>query len=144
MAGATVTLSNAAKNFTRTQTTTENGNYVFSAVPPDTYTVEVEAAGFKKVSITNVTALVDTPLDVNVLLEVGAVTEVVTITSGSEAPLNTSDATIGNTFDNRRIGELPLNARNPVGLLSLQPGVTRSGYVNGGRADQSNVLARRC
>ena len=82
VAGANVTLSNANKNFTRTQTTTENGNYVFSAVPPDTYKVEVEAVGFKKVSISNVTALVDTPLDVNVQLEVGAVTETVTITSG--------------------------------------------------------------
>ena len=43
------------------------------------------------------------------------------------------------TFDSRRISELPLNARNVVGLLSLQPGVTQSGYVNGGRADQANV-----
>jgi hypothetical protein len=90
-------------------------------------------------SVRNVEALVDTSIDVNVQLEVGALTETVTVTSGAEAPLNTTDATIGNTFDRRHIVDLPLNANNVVGLLSLQPGVTRTGYVNGGRADQANV-----
>jgi hypothetical protein len=46
---------------------------------------------------------------------------------------------LGNTFDSRRIENLPLNARNIVGLLSLQPGVTRLGEVNGGRRDQANI-----
>jgi hypothetical protein len=56
-----------------------------------------------------------------------------------DAPINTSDAVIGNTFESRRIAELPLNAQNVVGLLSLQPGTTRAGFVNGGRSDQANV-----
>ena len=73
-------------------------------------------------------------------MEVGNVTETVNVITGAEAPLNTTDATIGNAFETRRISELPLNARNPIGLLSLQPGVTRTGFVNGGRADQANVL----
>ena len=140
VAGATVTLTNVEKHFSRTQSTTDSGNYVFTAVPPDRYKLEVEASGFKRASVENVVALVDTPLDIDVQLEVGAVTETVVVTSGTEAPLNTADATLGITFENRRISELPLNARNPVGLLSLQPGVTRTGYVNGGRADQANVL----
>ncbi|MEJ7701077.1 MAG: carboxypeptidase-like regulatory domain-containing protein [Pyrinomonadaceae bacterium] len=46
--GATVTLTNPEKNFTRTQTTNENGSYSFSAVPPDTYIIEVNATGFKR------------------------------------------------------------------------------------------------
>ena len=53
--------------------------------------------------------------------------------------MNTTDATLGNTFEQRRIAELPLNARNVVGLLSLQPGVTRGEAVNGGRSDQANI-----
>lgn len=140
VAGATVTLSNAEKNFSRTQTTTGDGYYTFADVAPGTYRVEVEAPGFKKVAITSVAALVDTPLDVDVKLEIGAVTETVNIISSNDAPLNTTDATIGTTFESRRITELPLNARNVVGLLSLQPGVTRAGEVNGGRRDQANIM----
>ncbi len=139
VAGATVTLINEQKNFTRTQTTTESGNYVFTAVPPGTYRIEVEAAGFKKSAVSDVQALVDTAANIDVSLEVGNVSETVSVIAGGDAPINTTDATIGNTFESRRITELPLNAGNVVGLLSLQPGVTRTGYVNGGRSDQANI-----
>ena len=139
VAGATVTLTSAEKNFTRTQTTSEDGNYTFTSIPPGTYRVEVEAAGFKKTALTDVNALVDTPVSLDVKLEVGNVAETVTVTGLTEATLNTTDATIGNAIEGRRVEQLPLNARNVVGLLSLQPGVTRDGYVNGGRADQSNI-----
>ncbi len=139
ISGATVTLTNLEKNFTRTQTTSDDGSYVFSSIPPATYTIEVEAAGFKKTSLSQVKALVDTSVTADVAMEVGAVSEIVNVTSANEAPLNTTDATIGNTFETRRIQELPLNARNIVGLLSLQPGVTREGEVNGSRRDQANI-----
>lgn len=139
VAGATVTLTNAEKNFSRTDTSNESGDYIFTAIPPGTYKLDVEGAGFKKLSIAEIQALVDTTIEVNAALEVGAVSETVNITSGSDAPLNTSDATIGNSFERKQIVDLPLNANNVVGLLSLQPGVTRTGYVNGGRADQANV-----
>jgi hypothetical protein len=139
VAGATVTLTNADKNFSRTQTSNENGTYTFTSIPPGTYKLEVEAPNFKKVAIADVQALVDTTIEIDPALEVGAVTETVNITAGSDAPLNTSDATIGSAIERRRIVDLPLNANNVVGLLSLQAGVTRTGYVNGGRADQTNV-----
>ena len=61
------------------------------------------------------------------------------VIGASEVAINTSDATLGNSFVNERITELPLNARNVVGLLTLQPGVSRTGSVNGGRTDQSNI-----
>src|SRR5215204_6973014 len=137
--GATVTLTDPSKNFTRTQQTNEDGQYVFSAIPPGTYKLEVTAQGFKTASASGLQALVDTPTVRDVQLEIGAVSETVDVTSTSEAAINTSDATIGNSFERKRITELPLNANNVVGLLSLQPGVSRSGYVNGGRADQSNI-----
>src|SRR5438477_9534906 len=111
VAGANVTLANTSKNFTRTQTTNTDGAYLFKPVPPGTYHLEVESKGFKKASVTTVQALVDTPTDVNVQLEIGNVSETVNIASAGEAPINTTDATIGNTFDSKRISELPLNAR---------------------------------
>ena len=139
VAGANVTLSNEARNFTRTQITNESGNYVFTAIPPGTYRVDVEAQGFKKSSVNEVHALIDTPTNLDVELEAGSITETVSVIAGGDAPINTSDATLGNTFESKRIIELPLNANNVVGLLSLQPGVTRTGYVNGGRSDQANI-----
>lgn len=140
VAGVSVTLTSTDRNFSRTQTSNDDGVYIFSAIPPGNYRLEAEATGFKKASVAEVHALVETPTEVNVQLQVGDVSETVNVVATSEAPLNTTDATIGNTFESRRIEQLPLNARNVVSLLSLQPGVTRTGFVNGGRADQANVL----
>ena len=127
VAGANVTLTNDQKNFTRTQTTNDDGVYVFTAIPPGTYRLAIEATGFKKAQVSEVHAQIDTPATFDVQLEVGNVTETVSVIAGGDAPINTSDATIGNTFESRRITDLPLNANNVVGLLSLQPGVTRTG-----------------
>ena len=139
VSGANVNLTNPDRNFTRTQTTNEDGAYVFNGIPPGTYKLEVSAQGFKTASASGLEALVDTPTVRDVQLEIGAVSETVDVTSAAEAAINTSDASLGNSFERKRITELPLNANNVVGLLSLQPGVTRGGSVNGGRADQSNI-----
>ena len=53
--------------------------------------------------------------------------------------INTQDATLGNNFESLQITQLPLESRNIVDLLTLQPGSTREGYVTGARADQSNI-----
>jgi hypothetical protein len=138
--GASVTLTNASRNFTRTQRSGDSGRFTFTSVPPGSYQVSAEAKGFKKAIITGVNALVDKPTDLSVSLEVGAVTETVTVSSGGgEVLLNTQDATIGNNFVSQQITQLPLEARNPLSLLTLQPGVTRAGNVTGARADQSNI-----
>src|SRR4029450_4448471 len=84
-------------------------------------------------------ARVATPTVRDVQLEIGAVSETVDVTSAAEAAINTSDASLGNSFERKRITELPLNANNVVGRLSLRTGVTRSGFLNGGRSDQSNI-----
>jgi hypothetical protein len=139
VSGATVTLINSAKNFARTQTTNEDGTYVFNAIPPGTYSIEVRASGFMTALVSGLAVIVDAPIIRDVQLEVGAVSEIIAISAGAEAPINTTDATIGNTFESRRITELPLNASDVVGLLSLQPGVSSTGFVNGVRTDQSNI-----
>jgi len=139
VAGATVTLTSTAKSFSRTQVTNSDGLYVFTAVPPDTYTVSVEAAGFKKAVVSDVQALVDTPRTLDVTMEIGQVSETVTVSGAGEVPINTTDASIGNTFTSQQVIQLPLSARNTPDLLSLQPGVAPNGAVNGGRSDQANV-----
>src|SRR5690349_21257412 len=93
VAGATVTVTDPAKNFTRTQTTNEDGGYVFTAIPPGTYKLDITAPGFKTASASGLVALVDTPTVKDVQLEIGAVSETVDVTAGAETAINTSDAT---------------------------------------------------
>lgn len=149
IAGATITATNNATGTVRTVSSSSDGNYVIQQLAPGTYRLKVEAKGFASLVKEEVQMLVNTPLTLDLSFkQIGAVTETVTI-QGGESTLNTSDATIGNTFNNFQVRELPLLSRNVVGLLSLQPGVTapisnsdnarRGGYVNGARSDQSNV-----
>jgi len=140
VSGATVTLTNTETNAARNTTTSDSGTYVFEQVTPGPYSIDVQATGFKKGIVTNVQALVAKPTEVNVQLELGAVTESVTVVStANEVLLNTQDASLGNNFVTQQIGQLPLEARNVAALLTLQPGVTREGAVTGSRADQANV-----
>ncbi len=137
--GATVTLQSESKSFSRTQVSNEDGNYSFTAIRPDSYRVEVVANGFKKSVVSSIQSLVDSTTELNITLEVGGISETVTVTSANEAVLNTSDGSIGNNFSTQQVIQLPLSARNTPDLLSLQPGVTAGGEVNGGRSDQANV-----
>lgn len=136
---ATVTLV-AGENNRRTTVTNDAGVYNFTAVQTGTYQIEVEGAGFKKSTVSNVQALVDKTTDIAVVLEVGAVTETVNVdATGIESIVNTQDASIGNNFVEEQIRQLPLNARNVANLLSLQSGVTPGGSVSGSRSDQANI-----
>jgi hypothetical protein len=149
---AKVTLSNPAMGFERKTVAGPDGVYEFLQVLPGAYRIMIEAEGFRKYETQDLVLLVNTPATVNVTLEVGGRTEVVSVTG--EAPLlNSTDATMGNTFIENQVKQLPIESRNVVDLLSLQPGVvytgnrpdidltmdTRSGAVNGARSDQSNV-----
>ena len=132
IAGATVTLINPATTAARSTTTGDGGVYAFESVSPGDYRLEVEAKGFKKAAITNIHALVSKAPAVDVRLEIGNVSETVTVVSGAgEALINRDDATLGNNFVSQQISQLPLEARNPLALLTLQAAVTREGYVAG-------------
>src|ERR1700674_1680584 len=149
--GADVVLANAESRTERTVTTGNQGEYQFLLVPPGSYTLTVKAAGFRGSEQTNLVLLVNTPATANVQLKVGAATEILTVTS--EAPaINLVDASLGNSFNETQVLDIPLEGRNVPDLLSLQAGVsytgnrigdkdqdTRNGAVNGARSDQSNV-----
>ena len=140
VAGANVTVTNPETNFTRTTTSNDSGQFAFEAIQPGVYKIEVEAKGFKKTQVTNVNALVSKPVDLEVAMEIGDLTQTVSVSVGaSEALINTQDGSLGNNFISQQITQLPLNARNVANLLSLQPAVTPSGYVAGGRSDQANI-----
>ncbi len=149
--GAQLAIVNASTNFTRQTQTGADGTYVFVELLPGTYNLTVEAPGFKKYAETGLPLRVELPATVDVRMQVGTISETVSVTA--EAPiLNTTDATVGQTMDANAIENLPLPAENTVLLLSLQPGVafngeniltdyydTRAGMVNGERSDQNNI-----
>jgi hypothetical protein len=144
--GATVTAKNDATGVASSQTTTESGLYSFSSLPVGKYTITVEKQGFKTLQKTNNTLQVGEPLSVDGTLEIGQVSETVTITGGPEQ-LQSSNATIGNVVDQKAIEALPLNGRNPLTLLLLEPGVVQRSFggagsgvhVNGARDRAYNV-----
>src|SRR6266851_6130695 len=150
--GATVVLANSESKLERTIETGMQGEYRFIALPPGTYTLTVTAKGFSHYQQTDLQLLVNTPATPNVRLKVGGTSENVTVMG--EAPvLNEVDASLGNSFDQNQVREIPIEGRNVAELLSLQAGVaytgnrkdidkdqdTRSGSVNGARSDQSNI-----
>lgn len=149
--GATLTLTSDTTGLSRETVSAGNGSYQFLAVPPGVYTLKAELAGFKTSLVEKVQLNTDSSQRVDVALSVGGVAESVQVLA--EAPaINTTDASLGNVIKGTQIMGLPLEARNPVGLLSLQTGVVyiprnnpettvdpRYGSVSGARADQSNV-----
>jgi hypothetical protein len=150
--GATVTLTNAAQGLVRSENTNGSGAYEFNAIPPGSYSITIEAPGFRKYEHAGLDLLVNAPATENATLQVGATTETVEV-SAQENTLNTTDATLGIAFNENQVKELPMEGRNVPDLLTLQAGVvyvgnnsnidtnvdTRSGAVNGARSDQSNV-----
>lgn len=139
ISGATVRLISKSNGPERTATTTGDGTYQISQVVPGLYTIRVEATGFASIEAKDIEVLVNTPLTVDLAFkQVGNITETIEI-NAEERMLNTVDATIGNSFEGRKILDLPLSARDPVSLLTLQPGVTEGGHVNGVHSDQANI-----
>ncbi len=147
---ATITITNAATGAVRTTVSDSQGRYTIAQVTPGTYDVRAKASGFTEAVIAKVELLVNQPATVPIQFEkVGSTTETVQVEANAET-VNTTDASLGNAINNQTIVELPSFARNVTTLLANQPGVTlfgsaggsldyRSGSVNGGKSDQSNI-----
>ena len=121
-ATAKLTLIDEATSVPRTSVSDEKGEYAFVAVPPATYTVTVEAPGFKKLERKGVTILTQINSTLDLTLELGQVSEQVNVTA--EAPaLQTADGSTGQLIENRQITDLPLLGRNPFFEGQLAQGV---------------------
>jgi len=139
---ASVTVANEATGAVLKQLTNSAGLFSFPSMAIGAYNITVEMAGFKTEKLTKVTLVVGTPLTENVTLELGSTHDVVKVEAAAEN-LNTSNATLGNVIEKQAVSTLPLNGRNPLNLVVLEPGVTqRSGTtvnVNGLRSQAGNV-----
>ena len=149
---ASIVMENVATSARRETVSDSGGRYTFQQVQPGTWHITAKAKGFADLDAGKYELLVGTPSTVALtFVNVGSVAEAISVTA--EAPqVNTTDASIGNAIGVVPITQLPFEARNVVGLLSLQPGVSylgepdpgaqndyRSGNVNGGKSDQANV-----
>jgi hypothetical protein len=144
--GAKVMLMDAATKDQKEATTNEDGTFTISDVRPGTYSVAVEATGFKKLSVTNLTVHVDTPVVLNSLtLEAGGIAETVSVTaSDAQSLIRSEDAKLTSTIDVKQVQDLPLNGRNPINLAGGMAGVntntnTRQASINGLRGSFSNI-----
>ena len=136
----------------RDSTTDSQGEFRFQSLPPGNYSLTVNAEGFARFERTGLQLLVNTPATANAQLQLGQASQIVTVSEDAPA-LNMVDASIGDTFSEAQVRQIPIEGRNVPDLLSLQPGVaytgnrpdtdkqqdTRNGAVNGARSDQSNV-----
>ena len=147
---AKVTITEAERNVPHSVITDDAGRYSLSALPPGKYTLSVEAQGFKKFMLTDVTLAVQQQATLNVPLQVGDIATSVQV-EGTTPLLNTTIATLGQVIDNRYMMSLPNLGRNPLALISLTPGVvgaagatsagTSTNFVaNGARNSTSDVL----
>ena len=152
---ASVKATNIATGVTVSTVTNAQGNYLLPYLIPGTYRIEAEAAGFKRVVQDGLELRINDRLEVNLTLEVGAVTEQVTVVA--ETPLlETASASMGSVVDARRVAELPIAHGNPYHLIQLAAGVAFAmnltldrpfeptyivGYtMDGARSNRSDVM----
>lgn len=149
--GVTVVIKSETSNFQREAISNDSGYYAVSNIPPGTYTVSAELTGFKRFQTTNKKVDPGIPTTVDATLEVGEITETVSVISSS-AGVQTETAAVGKLVEAKQIQFMQLNGRNPLFLALLKPGVsggslaqfsfglTSGGLnINGGRT-QDNLI----
>lgn len=152
ISGAVVTISDPARGFQRTFQTSEDGTFNVTDLPASSYTLAVEMAGFKKYQQENFQINLNDRRTLDVVLEPGEVTELVTVVA--DTPLVQDSPTQRGLINGSQIRELPLNTRNFVQLALLSAGVNSSNgsqigsgalsvvqlSINGGRTSSINWL----
>jgi hypothetical protein len=151
--GAEANISNSAIGMNKTVTTNTDGDWVTPYIPNGTYNITVTAKGFKKYEAKGVVLRVGQTAKVDVTLEVGAITNEVTVVGQGLAQVETESAQVGGVLTGTEITQLQLNGRDFAQLITLTPGVNnQTGQdegqvgivgntifsVNGGRGENNN------
>lgn len=148
LASVRVTLTAVETRLVITTTSGESGIYLFTNVPPGSYAITAEAAGFKRTVREGVQLSTGERVRADIELNAGNVDEIVTVTADASL-LRTESASLGQVINNHSITSLPLNGRNFLSLVSLSAGVaaaprTTDGpslpRINGGRPRVNEYL----
>lgn len=140
--GASVTIIDNATTKERTVQASGEGTFTVPQLGVGTYTVKITAAGFKTYTATELKIDIGKEYSLNIALEPGGITENVTVVAGADV-VNSTSAELSTTVGKRQIEELPLNGRNPLGLIGLQAGTASNGAtnttINGQQSSFTNV-----
>src|SRR5258708_11653861 len=140
VSGAKVTLTRTSTNAVLTRTTDSSGAFQFLELPPDTYTLSVEAPGFKRTTLSQVVIQGDQASTLDVVLQLGQVSEVLNVDAAPPL-IDTQQNTLSNVVDSQAITTMPLNSRNFLDLALLTPGATPS--AGGSQVTGFNVAGAR-
>jgi hypothetical protein len=137
-----VQVVNAATGVEQSTMTNSDGYYTIPALAPSMYRITVDKAGFKQIVKTDVTLHVEDVVSVNFSLQIGSMSETVTVNGGG-ININTTDAAVSTVIDLQFVENIPLNGRSLQSLITLTPGVltTRGGSV--GRQGEFSVNGQR-
>ena len=148
---ATVILQNKGTNNFATQVTNAAGQFTFPNVVPGEYQITVKKEGFRAAHVESLTVEVAKSYTVDIKLEIGQVSESVTVTTEANVELQTTDAAVGDVVGGKTLAHLPTLRRDASELLTLQPGTTpydtpangnfgnNGGTVAGARSDQNSI-----
>jgi hypothetical protein len=133
--GANVSIKHNATGVTQESITNSDGSFSFPSMNSGSYTVTVSLQGFKTVVVNNVVVTAGSPANVRATLEVGGLTEQVTVTSSSEI-VQTTSPTVSSTVTSTQITKLPLTSRSAMDFVNFLPGVStpagnRDATING-------------
>src|SRR6266567_1176932 len=121
---AQITATSTERGNTRTTVSSEKGEWVLPSMPLGTYTIKVEAPGFKAFERKEIALASEQNVKIDALLQVGNVSDTVTVTS--EAPLTDArSSTLSGTVTEKEVTDMPLNGRNIFDLVTLLPGVSQ-------------------
>ncbi len=126
--GARVTVTNVQTNLSQEITSGADGSFHFLALPAGTYRLGAKASGFRPYTATDITLQVNDQLKIDVVLDVGAVNEQVSV-SADLVHVETENTQLGDVIDSKKMLALPLNGRSYLDLLGLQAGVAPTGSV---------------
>jgi hypothetical protein len=121
--GATVKAIEVGTGFVRTTVAGAEGEFVLTSLRPAEYVMTAEHAGFRSFRRTGIELLANQSLTLNIKLELGAVSETVTV-AGAAVQVNTSTSTLSEVIDRARILEMPLNGRDVARLAAGIPGMS--------------------
>jgi hypothetical protein len=133
--GATVTAKHLGTDNQSSTVTNSEGAFTLPSLPPGTYEVTVALEGFKTTVVKNVVITATQGADISAKLEVGGISETVTVASSSEI-IQTQSTTISSTINTNQITKLPLTSRSAMDFVNFLPGVStpvgnRDATING-------------
>ncbi|MEP6718726.1 MAG: carboxypeptidase-like regulatory domain-containing protein [bacterium] len=121
--GANITATNPETNASYKTTSSDSGEYSFEALLPGSYTITVEQTNFKRYSTSENILTANDTVTINIPLEPGSISETVQVVGTYEKVQTSQSGNIGSIVNEKTLETLPINNRNPLNLIAIQPGV---------------------